>query len=127
MRSKTDEDAFEEMLAEGLPQEKARELAPHKAIPGNKPSNTLLLDRVDPQGLGALVALYEHKVFVQGALWDIDSFDQWGVELGKQLGKTIEKRLEADGGQDEPREDSSTAGLIRLFRERAQGISGGAK
>jgi len=71
MRGKTDEDAFEEMLAEGLPQEKARELAPHKAIPGNKPSNTLLLDRVDPQGLGALVALYEHKVFVQGALWDI--------------------------------------------------------
>ncbi|TDT44587.1 glucose-6-phosphate isomerase [Halospina denitrificans] len=127
MRGKIDEEAFEEMRAEGMPEEKARELAPHKAIPGNKPSNTLLLDRVDPKGLGALIALYEHKVFVQGALWDIDSFDQWGVELGKQLGKTIEKRLEADGGQGEPREDSSTTGLIQLFRERGQGISGAGK
>ena len=71
----------EEVEAEGAP---AR-LVPHRVFPGNRPSNTILLDRLTPSALGALVALYEHKVFVQGALWSINSFDQWGVELGKAL------------------------------------------
>ena len=117
MRGKTEAEALEELLEDGMGQEEARRLAPHKAIPGNKPSNTLLMDRVDPHSLGALVALYEHKVFVQGALWDIDPFDQWGVELGKQLGKGIAARLEGEPG--EAHEDSSTAGLVQRFRERS--------
>jgi glucose-6-phosphate isomerase len=83
---------------------------------GNRPSSTILAERLEPRTLGALVALYEHSTFVQGAIWGIDSFDQWGVELGKALAKRIVPELQAD---EEPRleHDSSTSALIRRYRQ----------
>jgi len=113
MRGQTLEEARSALLAEGMPREQADALAPHKVFPGNRPSNTLLMDRLDPASLGALLALYEHKVFVQGAIWGINSFDQWGVELGKQLANVIESEL--DGGKT-TEHDCSTQGLIDKLR-----------
>ncbi len=100
-----------QVKAEGAPDE----LVPHKVFEGNRPSNVLLADRLTPETLGKLVALYEHSVFTQGVIWDIDSFDQWGVELGKALAQAIIPELEA---KDEPRlaHDSSTNALIRRYR-----------
>jgi glucose-6-phosphate isomerase len=91
------------------------ELAPHRVFEGNRPSSTLLAERLTPATLGSLVALYEHSVFTQGVIWDINSFDQWGVELGKVLAKRIAAELESD---DEPDliHDSSTNALIHLYR-----------
>lgn len=117
MRGKTEAEAIRELEAEGLDQTAIRQLAPHKVIPGNKPSNTLLFERATPRTVGALIALYEHKTYVQGVIWDVDSFDQWGVELGKQLGQDILARL-LDSKADETITDSSTDGLIGLFRNR---------
>ncbi len=101
----------EQVRAEGT----AANLVPHRVFEGNRPSNTLLLDRLTPASLGKLVALYEHSVFTQGAVWDIDSFDQWGVELGKVLAQRIVPELES---RDEPKlaHDSSTNTLIRRYR-----------
>jgi glucose-6-phosphate isomerase len=90
-------------------------LAPHRTFPGNRPSSTLLAQRLDPRTLGALVALYEHSVFVQGVLWDIDSFDQWGVELGKSLAVRTAAEL-AEPGEPTLAHDSSTNALIRRYR-----------
>jgi glucose-6-phosphate isomerase len=87
---------------------------------GNRPSNTILAERLDPHTLGALVALYEHSVFTQGAIWGIDSFDQWGVELGKVLAKAIIPELQA-GSEPKLRHDSSTNALIRRYREARDG------
>ncbi|MFD0370756.1 glucose-6-phosphate isomerase [Streptomyces sp. NPDC127114] len=100
----------EEVRAEGVPEE----LVPHKTFRGNHPTTTILADGLTPSVLGQLVALYEHKVFVQGAVWNIDSFDQWGVELGKVLAKEIEPVL--TGGEGADRLDSSTAGLVAAYR-----------
>jgi glucose-6-phosphate isomerase len=102
----------EEVKAEGTPDW----LVPHRAFEGNRPSNTLLLERLTPSALGKLVALYEHSVFTQGAIWHIDSFDQWGVELGKVLARRILTELES---KDEPKleHDSSTNRLIRRYRK----------
>jgi glucose-6-phosphate isomerase len=102
----------EEVKAEGTPDW----LVPHRAFEGNRPSNTLLLERLTPSALGKLVALYEHSVFTQGAIWHIDSFDQWGVELGKVLAQRIIPELES---KDQPklRHDSSTNRLIRRYRK----------
>jgi glucose-6-phosphate isomerase len=97
--------------AEGI----SRDLAPHRVFEGNRPSNTLLLERLTPAALGRLVALYEHSVFTQGTLWQIDSFDQWGVELGKVLAKRIVPEL-ANGAAAELDHDSSTNTLIRRLR-----------
>jgi glucose-6-phosphate isomerase len=94
-------------------------LAPHKVIPGNRPSNTLVLERISPRRLGALVAMYEHKVFAQSAIWGINAFDQWGVELGKELGKSVYSRL--TGENEGAAEDASTQGLIEYFRGRHRG------
>jgi glucose-6-phosphate isomerase len=93
----------------------AAAVVPHRVMEGNRPSNTILAERLDPQTLGTLVALYEHSVFTQGAIWGIDSFDQWGVELGKELAKAIIPELEA---KQEPKlhHDSSTNALIRRYR-----------
>jgi glucose-6-phosphate isomerase len=100
-----------EVDAEGAPPS----LAPHRVFPGNRPSNLILVDRLTPASLGKLVALYEHAVFTQGALWGIDSFDQWGVELGKVLAQRIIPELES---AEEPplRHDASTSALIRRYR-----------
>jgi glucose-6-phosphate isomerase len=88
---------------------------PHRAFEGNRPSSTILAERITPAVLGALVALYEHKVFVQGAIWGIDSFDQWGVELGKVLATRIVSELTAPG-EPPASHDSSTSALIRRYR-----------
>jgi glucose-6-phosphate isomerase len=97
-----------------MPPQAAHALAPYKTFPGNRPSNTLLLERLTPHTLGALLALYEHKVFVQGAIWNINSFDQWGVELGKQLAGRL---LECLDGLPPPIDlDGSTSGLLEKIR-----------
>jgi len=102
-----------QVQAEGTPPA----VAPHRVFDGNRPSSTLLADRLTPRALGALVALYEHSVFVQGVIWDIDSFDQWGVELGKQLAKRTEAEI-ADRSAPDLRHDSSTNALITRYRDR---------
>lgn len=101
----------DEVRAEGV----AEELVPHKTFRGNHPTTTILADRLTPSVLGQLIALYEHKVFVQGAVWNIDSFDQWGVELGKVLAKKIEPVLTEGKGAEQL--DSSTAALVAAYRE----------
>jgi glucose-6-phosphate isomerase len=99
---------------QGQPADEIERLVPHKTFPGNRPSNTILMEYLTPATLGALIALYEHKTFVQGALWDVNSFDQWGVELGKVLAKKIEAELK---GEAQPAaHDSSTNGLIARAR-----------
>jgi glucose-6-phosphate isomerase len=103
----------EEVRAEGT----AEAVVPHRVMEGNRPSSTILAERLDPHTLGALVALYEHSTFVQGAVWGIDSFDQWGVELGKQLAKAIVPELQAEA-EPELAHDSSTNALIRRYRAR---------
>ena len=101
-----------EVKAEGTPDS----LVPHRVFEGNRPSNTILLDRLTPVALGKLVALYEHSVFTQGTIWGIDSFDQWGVELGKVLAQRIIGELEA-GAEPALKHDSSTNALIRRYRK----------
>jgi len=103
----------EQVRAEGVPDE----LVPHKVFTGNRPTNTLLADRLDPFTLGALVALYEHKVHAQGVIWNLNSYDQWGVELGKVLAKVITPELTA-AEEPELGHDSSTNALIRHYRAR---------
>ncbi|WSM43282.1 glucose-6-phosphate isomerase [Streptomyces cellulosae] len=102
----------DEVRAEGVPEE----LVPHKTFQGNHPTTTILATELTPSVLGQLVALYEHKVFTQGAIWNIDSFDQWGVELGKVLAKRVEPALTE--GADVPGLDPSTAALVAAYRER---------
>ena len=111
MLGKTADDARAEMLAAGMDPGEADRLAPHRAFPGNRPSTTIVMERVTPRTLGALLALYEHKTFVEGVIWDINSFDQWGVELGKVLAKAILK--DVAGGEPSPGLDPSTADLLR--------------
>jgi len=107
----------EEVRAEGIPDW----LAPHKTFEGNRPSSTILLDRLTPAALGKLVALYEHSVFTQGAIWNIDSFDQWGVELGKALAVRIIPELESEV-EGNLKHDSSTNALIRRYRKSKKRI-----
>ncbi len=106
----------EQVKAEGTPDR----LVPHRVFEGNRPSNTILAERLTPEALGKLVALYEHSVFTQGAIWDIDSFDQWGVELGKVLAQRIIPELEGKAAP-ELKHDSSTNGLIRRYRKLKAG------
>lgn len=103
---------YNELLKSDLNEVQAKELAAHKVIPGNRPSTTILLDELSPYNLGALIALYEHKIFVQGVLWDINSYDQWGVELGKKLGKNILKAMNDDSSVEYQNLDESTRQLI---------------
>jgi len=107
---------IDQVKAEGTP----GWLAPHRVFEGNRPSNTILAPELTPESLGTLVALYEHSVFTQGAIWRIDSFDQWGVELGKALAQRIIPQLESEA---EPKleHDSSTNALIRRYRKRKGG------
>ncbi|WP_107689143.1 glucose-6-phosphate isomerase [Neisseria wadsworthii] len=116
MRGKTVAEAREALAH--LPENERSELAVHNEFSGNRPSNTILLDALDPFTLGMLIAMYEHKVFVQGAVWQINSFDQWGVEYGKVLAKTIQPEL---AGAGTPQHDSSTNGLIAYYRSKHQG------
>ena len=115
MRGKTPEEARAELQAQGLPEDKIEALVPHKTFSGNRPTNLILMDKVNPRNMGSLIAMYEHKVFTQGVIWGINSFDQWGVELGKQLAKTI--LAELTGAIDPQKHDSSTSHLIKLYRQ----------
>ncbi|NUO48121.1 MAG: glucose-6-phosphate isomerase, partial [Polyangiaceae bacterium] len=117
MRGKTRDEALKELLAHGMSENDARALAPHKAFSGNRPSTTFVYDLLDPRTLGALIALYEHRVFVMGSIWDINSFDQWGVELGKQLASKIVDELR-EGAPVSPH-DASTTALIAELRKRS--------
>ncbi|WP_196258358.1 glucose-6-phosphate isomerase [Pelagibacterium limicola] len=113
MLGKTEDEVLSELKGAGLSKSQIKALLPHKVFPGNRPSNTILYSQLDPATLGKLVALYEHKVFVQGAVWNINSFDQWGVELGKQLAKALLAKVEnAPAGEGH---DSSTEGLLAHF------------
>lgn len=117
MQGKTLKEAQEELKAEGRNQEEIDELAPQKVIPGNRPSNTIYFDKSNPKVVGALIAMYEHKVFVQGQIWGVNSFDQWGVELGKSLGNQVHSALMGPNSPNlESQFDGSTAGLINAFR-----------
>jgi glucose-6-phosphate isomerase len=113
MRGKTEEEVREELTAQGYAGAALDELAPHKVFPGNRPSTTIMYRKLGPRTLGMLLALYEHRVFTMGAVWQINSFDQWGVELGKQLASTIAKDL---ASSRESSHDSSTTRLIRLAK-----------
>ena len=115
MLGKTSEQAAREQAPTASPELDPQTLARHRSFPGNRPSTTLVLDRLTPRSLGALIALYEHRVFVSGALWGINSFDQWGVELGKALCADLLPRLAPGGSVDGL--DGSTAGLIHLLRK----------
>ncbi len=118
MRGKTRAEVETELAAEGLSLARIRKLAPHKVFAGNRPTNSLLYCKLTPHTLGRLIALYEHKVFVQGAIWDINSFDQWGVELGKQLAKAILPEL--GDNSTIVSHDSSTNGLINHYKHLRQ-------
>jgi glucose-6-phosphate isomerase len=121
MKGKTLEEAKSQLIAAGKSEAEAARLAPHLVCPGNQPSTTLMMPRLAPDTLGSLIALYEHKVAVQGCLWGVNSFDQWGVEHGKQMAREIlPKMLSGEGDFDDPKEiplwDASTAGLLAAIR-----------
>ncbi len=115
MRGKTADEVRAELAAKGLDEAAIDSALPHRVFPGNRPSTSILLDQITPHSLGMLIALYEHKVFVQGAVWGVNSFDQWGVELGKQLAKQILPELQQ--GQPVSGHDASTNGLINAWLE----------
>eukprot|EP01133_Synstelium_polycarpum_P003395 gene3395-3855_t len=114
MNGKTEEQVIEELKKEGKSEEDIHKIAPFKVFEGNRPTNSILLKRVTPHSLGSLIAMYEHKIFVQGIIWNIFSFDQWGVELGKQLAKSILPQLKDD--QPVSSHDASTNGLINQYK-----------
>ncbi|MBR9854078.1 MAG: glucose-6-phosphate isomerase [Algicola sp.] len=113
MNGKTDGEVKQELEEQGLSGEKLQKILPFKIFEGNKPTNTILIDKLTPKSLGALVALYEHKIFVQGVIWNIFSYDQWGVELGKQLAKNILSDIE---NSTIGKHDSSTLNLLHYFK-----------
>ena len=115
MMGKTPEEVRAELEKEGKTAEEIEWLLPFKVFEGNRPTNSILLQKLTPRALGTLIALYEHKIFVQGVIWNIFSFDQWGVELGKQLAKKILPELEGDGKVKN--HDSSTNGLINAYKQ----------
>ena len=115
MLGKTREEVVVELKAQGLDKDQIKALTPHKMFPGNRPSNTLMYPKLTPEILGSLVALYEHKVFVQGTVWNVNSYDQWGVELGKQLAKALLPKVQ--GSARNEGNDASTKGLLAHYRE----------
>jgi glucose-6-phosphate isomerase len=119
MKGKTPDEARAELVAQKLPAERIDALVPHKTFTGNRPTTSIVVQKVTPKTLGSLIALYEHKIFVQGIVWDIYSFDQWGVELGKQLASKILPELE--GSEKVTSHDASTNGLINLYKARRPG------
>ena len=115
LNGKTKEEVIAELKNDGKTDDEIKALTPHKMFDGNKPTNSILFKKLSPRVLGSLIAMYEHKIFVQGVIWNIFSFDQWGVELGKQLAKKILPELKDDKPLDT--HDSSTNGLINAYKE----------
>jgi len=114
MKGKSLSEVEKELIASGMKEEDIAKIKPHKVFEGNRPTNSLMVERVTPFTLGALIAMYEHKIFTQGVIWDINSYDQWGVELGKQLAKAIEPELNDD--KPVTSHDASTNGLINFIK-----------
>ncbi|MEI7934391.1 MAG: glucose-6-phosphate isomerase [Chlorobiaceae bacterium] len=114
MKGKNEQEVRQELEAAGCDDAELGMLLPHKVFPGNRPTNTILLDELNPFTLGSLIAMYEHKVFVQGIIWELNSFDQWGVELGKQLAKAIYPEIK--GSETVTGHDGSTNALINAYR-----------
>src|SRR5690606_36820769 len=102
-----------ELKGQGLDKGQIKALTPHKMFPGNRPSNTIMYPKLTPEVLGSLIALYEHKVFVQGVVWGVNSYDQWGVELGKQLAKALLPKVEGTAKADSL--NASTRGLLAAY------------
>ena len=119
MNGKTREEVVTELKQDGKGEEEINKIAPYKIFDGNKPTNSILFRKLTPGTLGSLIAMYEHKIFIQGVIWNIFSFDQWGVELGKQLAKKIQPQLSDDQPVDT--HDASTNGLINAFKEMKKG------
>ena len=120
MKGKTEDQAIDELLKQGMEEGEVERLTPFKVFEGNQPTNSLLIKKLTPYNLGALLALYEHKIFVQGVIWNVFSFDQWGVELGKQLASHILPQLR--GEKEATAHDSSTNGLINQWKQWSQSI-----
>lgn len=118
MKGKSQEEVVQELHGQGMSEEEIKKLAPFKIFQGNKPTNSILFQKLTPKTLGSLIAMYEHKIFVQGIIWNIFSFDQWGVELGKQLAKKILPELE--GEKEVTSHDASTNGLINAYKKMRQ-------
>ena len=115
MKGKTAEEAKAELIKSGIAEPEVAELTSHKAFPGNRPTNSIFFKKLTPKVLGSLLAMYEQKIFVQGMIWDVNPYDQWGVELGKQLAKIILPELE---GEDVvSTQDSSTNGLVNFYKK----------
>lgn len=117
MRGRTHDEARAELELSEMGAEEIVDLLPHKVFPGNRPTNSILVDKLTPRRLGSLIALYEHKIFVQGVIWDVNSFDQWGVELGKQLAGVILGELKGSSGGEG--HDASTSGLLEYYRQHS--------
>jgi glucose-6-phosphate isomerase len=115
LNGKTKEDVIADLKEDGKTDKDVQNLLPHKLFEGNRPTNSILFKKLTPRVLGGLIAMYEHKIFVQGVIWNIFSFDQWGVELGKQLAKKILPELADDKPVDT--HDSSTNGLINTYKK----------
>jgi len=117
MKGKSRAEVEAELRAGGMGAAEVAELAPHKVFAGNKPTNSIMFDRLTPRTLGSLIAMYEHKIFVQGIIWDVNSFDQWGVQLGKELASKIYPELNPSAGEVRSH-DSSTNGLMNHYRKK---------
>ena len=124
MKGKGVQEVRSELESQGLAGAALEQLLPHKVFPGNRPTNSLLLQKLTPRTLGSVIALYEHKVFVQGVIWNVNSFDQWGVELGKQLARTILDEL--SGATPVTGHDASTNGLINHYKASCPQGGGGS-
>lgn len=120
MKGKSQEEAKNELEKSGLNPEQVNSLLPHKVFEGNRPTNSIMVKKLTPFILGALIAMYEHKIFIQGIIWDINSYDQWGVELGKQLAKAIEPELR--NNDKITTHDSSTNGLIAFAKANRDSV-----
>ncbi len=120
MTGKSEEEVRAELITAGKTKEEIKKLLPFKVFEGNRPSNSFLVKEITPAILGSLIALYEHKIFVQGAIWNIFSFDQWGVELGKQLANKILPELQNEEAVQT--HDSSTNGLINAYKGDRKGL-----
>ena len=120
MKGKTPEEVVSELKRTQISDEDLKALTPHKVFEGNRPTNSILVQKITPRELGALIAAYEHKIFTQGVIWNINSFDQWGVELGKQLAKTVLSELDQPKSVEINSHDSSTNGLINYFKAHSK-------
>ena len=115
MKGKTADEAKAELVKSGMDSDEIDALLPHKVFEGNKPTNSIFVKKLTPKVLGSLVAMYEHKIFAQSIIWNVNAFDQWGVELGKQLAKVILPELNDDSKVES--HDASTNGLINFYKE----------